>query len=70
MPCRMFRSIPGLYSLNAGSTYQLLKPELSPDMAKCPVRGESKITPQQEPLPMIHNSQNNAVMCKLLLSFL
>lgn len=46
MPCRMFRSIPGLYSLNAGGTYQLLKPELSPDMAKCPVRGGSKITPQ------------------------
>lgn len=49
--CRVFRRIPGFYSLDASSYYHLCPPlwqwRMSSENAKCPLRG--KISPSWEP---------------------
>ena len=41
--CRMFRSIPGLYPLDASRTHSCLQSKMSLDIANCPL--EDKTTP-------------------------
>lgn len=41
MHCRMFSSIFGLYSLDAGSNLQLRPPKMCPDIATYPVRDKN-----------------------------
>ena len=39
MPCRMFGSISGLYTGDAGSSPPVVRTRMSPDIARCPSGG-------------------------------
>lgn len=46
--CRRFSCMPGLYPLNVSSIPTMYKPNMSPDMAKCPMG--HKIIPSWQPM--------------------